>query len=91
MGYCLLVVISNSRAKNSAPKDQNGLLASGSIEKRAQEKTVDHSALQTNKYKNNKFFWFLDVCGITSLLIVVLSENCLLYDRSVYLLVGLLT
>ena len=45
--------IAHSRAKNSAPKDRNGLLASGPIKKTAQEKTVDHSALQTNT-KNNK-------------------------------------
>ena len=48
MGFCHLVVISNSRAKDSTPKDRNVLLASEPIEKSAQEKTVDHSALQTN-------------------------------------------
>ena len=77
MGYCLLVVVSNSRAKNSAPKDQNGLLASGPIEKSAQEKTVDHSALQTNTKIINflvpRRLWYnksLDSCPFGKLFVV---------------------
>ena len=53
MNY-ILVVISNSRAKNSASKSRDGLLASRPIEKSVREKTVDQLALQ-NKYKNYKF------------------------------------
>ena len=79
MGYCFLVVIPNSRAKNSAPKDQNGLLASGPIEKSAQEKTVDHSALQTNT-KIINFLVPQRLCQ--SLLIVVFSENCIFSKKS---------
>ena len=50
MGYCLLVVISNSRAKKLRTQGSKRVasLISGPIEKSAQEKTVDHSALQTN-------------------------------------------
>ena len=88
MGYCFLVVISNSRAQDSASKDRNELLATGPIEKSAQEKTGDHSALQTN----TKIINFLVPRRLWHkiLLIVVLSENCSLHDESV-LLAGLLT